>query len=75
MGNLKIKSYKKIKQSFLASINTIDETTGNMTEPYEIILEQSSFFNLIKKEVVKNVNLPMGFNHSVELVTGREWID
>ena len=73
MAKYYIKSYKKISQSFLTMINSIDETTGNPTEPYEIKLEKIGWFGR-KSEVVKKVYLPKGFNHSKELTTGREWV-
>jgi hypothetical protein len=74
MAKYKIISYKKKEQSFLSSINSIDHTTGGISEPYEIKLEKFSFFGLIKSKVTKNVSLPRGFNHKKELTKGREWV-
>lgn len=73
MARYRIKSYKKIKQSFLASINSMDETTGGIKEPYDITLDKFSFFGLVHNVVTKRVMLPKGFNHQKELISGREW--
>jgi hypothetical protein len=73
MAKYYIKSYKKIPQSFLAMINSFDDTTGSASEPYEIKLERVGWFGR-KTEVIKNVYLPIGFNHSKELTTGRQWV-
>ena len=54
MAKYYIKSYKKIPQRFLAMINSIDETTGSVKEPYEITLERVGWFGR-KSEVVKKV--------------------
>lgn len=68
-----IKDYKKIEVSFLSSINSIDEVRGGIKEPYDVTLEKRYFFGLIKKEIVKRIYLPKGFNHKKELIKGRDF--
>jgi hypothetical protein len=65
--------YVKRKKSVL---ETLYEAGGfyDKTDMYNITLERHRLFGLLKDEIVKNVELPKDFNHSVELKTGREFI-
>ena len=72
---VRIKSYKKVPQSFIQSINNIDEATGNVMEPYTVRLEKFYFFGLVKIESIQSVEFPRGFDHKKELKTGREWVN
>lgn len=80
MAKYYIESYKKVEQSFLAGLNTMVTSTGineqfrGIQEPYEIKLKKVSLFGFIKSTVTKKVSLPKGFNHSKELIKGREWV-
>ena len=74
MARYHIKSYKKVKQSFLGSINSINEDTGGIREPYSVVLEKTTWWSG-KSEVVKEILLPKGFDHKKELRTGREWVN
>jgi hypothetical protein len=73
MAKYYIKSYVKEPQNFMAAINSMDHTYGNIHEPYSITLERVGWFGM-KSEVVRKVSLPRGFNHQKELTTGREWV-
>lgn len=69
-----IESYKKQSQSFLASINSINNTTGGISEPYEIKLKRVMFFGLFVTYVNKIIYLPKGYNVKNELIKGRRYI-
>lgn len=69
----RILSYEKIPQSFMQMINSIDHTYGNPQEPYEVRLEIFWCWGLFRYEITQRINLPKGFNHELELRTGREW--
>ncbi len=57
----------------MAMINSIDEGTGNILEPYELKLMKFMFWGLYSFEVWKRINLPRGFNHEEEFIKGREF--
>ena len=46
MARYRIVSYEKVPQSFLASINGMDNGTGQVMEPYDVDLEKFVFFGL-----------------------------
>jgi len=73
MAKYYIESYEKKEVNFLASLNQMNHSTGNMPkEPYIITLRRVGFWGT--KIVKRDVNLPRGFNYRKELTKGREFI-
>ena len=70
MAKYYIESYKKIEQSFLSGINSMNDL-GNIVEPYEITLIKRFLFGILKSKCIKKIYLPVGFNHTKELKKGR----
>ena len=65
-------SYKKKKVSFLSRLNSMDNYTGVIKEPYELTLRKHVFFNMYSYIVVRDWSFPAGFDAEHELLTGRE---
>jgi hypothetical protein len=72
MAKYYIKSYEKIKMSFMQRINTMDEL-GNIYDIYNVELEKVYFFGLLKKKVFHKLRAYTNFNAEKHLIKGREY--
>jgi hypothetical protein len=73
MSKYYVDKIEKIEQSFTQRINSINETTGAVQEPFKFHLIKKSFFGLISTKVCKTFHFDSAnFNPIEKLKKGRE---